>query len=259
MKNIFSQMSAERSANSLSASCHPSRRNARTSCPRSVVKIICTALFAALLATDASAQTTFTTNITVNTAVPDNNPSGLASGFSLAGLDGAITNLSVTLNLAGGYNGDLFASLVGPGGFAVLLNRVGVSGGNPNGYGDTGLAVTFHTGAAPDIHGYGGGSFSANGSGQVTGSWSADGRNISPLSAGSAFDLAGRTSLLDSFLGSSANGNWGLFIGDYSAGDISTLASYTVSLTTVPEPGTLAIFALGGAALLAGRRKNTAH
>ena len=219
------------------------------------MKKLHTFLTAALLTTVASAQTTFTTNVTVNTAVPDNDPSGLASGFSLAGLGGSITNLSVTLNFTGGYNGDLFASLVGSGGFAVLLNRVGVSGSNSNGYGDTGMAVTFLTGAAPDIHGYGGGSFSVNGSGQLTGTWGADGRNISPLSAGSAFDLAGRTALLDSFLGGTANGNWGLFIGDYSPGDISTLVSYSVTVTTVPEPGTVALLALGGITLMIGRRK----
>ena len=114
------------------------------------MKKLFTCLTAMLFATGLSAQTTFTTNVTVNTAVPDNDPSGLASGFSLAGLGGSITNLSVTLNFTGGYNGDLFASLVGSGGFAVLLNRVGVSGSNPNGYGDTGMAVMFRP-SAPHV------------------------------------------------------------------------------------------------------------
>ena len=106
------------------------------------MKKLVTLLTAVLLATNVFAQTTFTTNITVNTAVPDNDPSGLASAFSLSGLSGVITNVAVGLNITGGYNGDLFAYLTGPGGYAVLLNRVGVTSANPNGYGHTGLAVT---------------------------------------------------------------------------------------------------------------------
>jgi subtilisin-like proprotein convertase family protein len=205
-------------------------------------------------ATGAFAQTVFSTNINVNTAIQDNDPNGLASAFSLSGFGGTVTNVSVSLNLTGGYNGDLFAYLTGPGGFAVLLNRVGVTGANPNGYGDTGLNVTFLSGGA-DFHSYGAGNFTANGAGQVTGTWGVDGRNISPFSAGSAFDNAGRTALLESFNGSNPNGTWGLFIGDYSPGDISMLVSYNVSFTAVPEPGMMALLALGCAAALARRRK----
>ena len=218
------------------------------------MKKIVILLAAALLATSVFAQTTFTTNLTVNTAIPDNDPSGLASAFSLSGFAGTISNLSVAVNITGGYNGDLFAYLTGPGGYAVLLNRVGVTSANPNGYGNTGLAVTFLSGGA-DIHAYGAGSYSTNAAGQLTGNWGVDGRAISPLSLGNAFDLAGRTALLSSFVGASPNGTWGLFIGDYANGDISTLLNYSVTLTTVPEPGTLALLAVGGVALLAGRRK----
>ena len=219
------------------------------------MKKLITLLGMAMLATTgAFAQTAFSTNITVNTAIPDNDPTGLASAFSLSGFGGTVTNVSVNLNLTGGYNGDLFAYLTGPGGYAVLLNRVGVTGANANGYGDTGLNVTF-IGGGGDIHAYGAGSFTSNGAGQVTGTWGADGRNISPFAVGSAFDAAGRTALLESFNGSNPNGTWGLFIGDYSPGDISTLVGYNVSFTVVPEPGTMALLALGCAALRARRRK----
>lgn len=218
------------------------------------MKKILVLLAAVMIASSVSAQISFTTNITVNTSVPDNNPSGLANGFNLSGLPGTINNLSLSLNVSGGYNGDLFAYLTGPGGYAVLLNRVGLTAANPNGYANSGFALTFITGG-PDIHTYGAGSFTTNGAGQITGNWGADGRNISPLASGAVFDLTGRTALLNSFLGISPNGAWGLFIGDYANGDISTLLSYSLTLTTVPEPGTLALGAAGALAAYLFRRR----
>lgn len=218
------------------------------------MKKLFTLVAAILFTANVFAQTTFTTNVTVNTAIPDNDPNGLASAFTLGSLDGSISNLTVTVNLTGGFNGDLYAYLTGPGGFAVLLNRVGVTGTDPNGYGNTGFNVTFLSGGA-DLHAYGAGGFSTNGLGQVIGNWGVDGRSISPLSAGAAFDSAGRTALLNSFFNTNPNGTWGFFIADYANGDIATLVSYGVSITTVPEPGTLALAALGSLALLATRRK----
>lgn len=70
------------------------------------------------------------------------------------------------------------------------------------------------------------------------------------LCGGGQFDLALRTALLDSFFGTNPNGLWGFYIADYSNGDITTLANYTVTLTMVPEPGTFALLGLGGAGLL---------
>ena len=53
----------------------------------------------------------------------------LALTSGLAGTGGIITKLTVSLNISGGYNGDLYAYLAGPnGGFAVHLNRAGIRG-----------------------------------------------------------------------------------------------------------------------------------
>ena len=63
--------------------------------------------------------------------MPDGTPLGLTLATNLTvGVVGAsmISEVTVGVDLSGGYNGDLYASLAGTnGGFAVLLNRVGVS------------------------------------------------------------------------------------------------------------------------------------
>lgn len=60
-----------------------------------------------------------------------------------AGLTGTISDLTLSLNLNGRNNADLYAYLTGPnGGFAILLNRVEVAGDNPFGYQDTGFRIT---------------------------------------------------------------------------------------------------------------------
>jgi len=98
------------------------------------MKQILTLMTVLAVTTAAWGQNLITTNITVNTVVPDNNPSGLAEAFTISGVSGAISNVTVSLDVTGGFNGDLYAYLAGPGGFAVLLNRSGVSGTSTYGY-----------------------------------------------------------------------------------------------------------------------------
>src|SRR5476651_1195893 len=109
---------------------------------------------------------------TLNGAIPDNSPSGLANTMSVTGLAAAIANVTVTLNITGGYNGDLYAYLAGPnGGFAVLLNRSGVNSGNAFGYSDAGFNITFDDSvSATGIHFYQSSSPTYS-SGQLTGTW----------------------------------------------------------------------------------------
>src|SRR4029079_14302154 len=80
------------------------------------------------------------------------------------------------VSVTGGANGDLYATLAQDnGGFAVLMNRVGKTSGNPFGYADAGLSVTLDDQVGTDIHNYGG-----NLGNPLTGIWQPDARNIDP-------------------------------------------------------------------------------
>lgn len=206
------------------------------------MKSILTMAVVGALALSARGQTaTNTFSVSVGQAIPDGDANGLASATTLSGLD-SISSVSVSLDIAGGYDGDLYAYLAGPEGqFAVLLNRVGVGTGQPAGFANGGFNITLSD-SGSDIH-TSGGSFTLGG-GVVTGNYEADGRNIDPQSASSAFDSAG-TAYLSSFAGTSGNGEWSLFIADLSGGGQSTLVSWGVAVVTVvPEPQTWAM--LGG-------------
>jgi len=180
--------------------------------------------------------------------VPDNSKSGWADTRTVPSLSGAISDVSVVLNLSGGWNGDLYAYLVHDTGFAVLLNRVGRETGNAIGYGDSGMNVVFNDVAlGGDIHWYGG-------TGVPAGSYQPDGRNILPQSAVGTFDAAERTAWLSSFIGGNASGNWTLYVADVAGGEQSTVSSWGLDITTasVPEPtsligGAVAVLFLGGA------------
>jgi subtilisin-like proprotein convertase family protein len=203
-----------------------------------------------LLAASAFAQIGFTNdNASTITA---GNPSGVLEQINVAGVTGNIANITVSLDIAGGYNGDLYATLTGPDGqMAVLLNRTGVSYDNAFGYADAGFDITLDdSGANTNIHDYGTESYSTDGSGQVTGTYASDGRDIDPQSAPAAFDAASTTQNLGLFAGSDADGTWDLFISSMAGGgDNATLNSFALNVTPVatPEPS---VAALGGLALL---------
>ena len=141
----------------------------------------------------ASAQ--FETNITfnVNQAIPDANANGLSLFANLGGFgaNSTISDVKLSLNITGGFNGDLYAFLAGPnGGFSVLLNRVGVSNNaSAFGYSDAGFNVTFSDSAANgDINFYQ--NLGVPG-GQLNGLWQPDGRDIDPRILALAFFVGG--------------------------------------------------------------------
>ena len=204
-------------------------------------------LFAAVQLTRA---TLYTESWSVGTAVPDGNPVGLADSHvdtlipsMINGDSATIQDISVNLNISGGYNGDLYGYLVlqpttgGPA-MEVLLNRVGQDGTHPFGDAGSGFNVTLSDSGASSIHG-------ATGS-PVTGTYSPD--------SGNTLDTT--------FGGAVANGGtWTLYLADLASGDTSTLVSWGITVSVVPEPVTWALVGFAvvlGVAGLVGRRKQRA-
>ena len=159
--------------------------------------------------------------------------SGVAFPCTLSSSQTTIPDLSVTLNISGGCNGDLFAYLSHDGGYAVLLNRVGRSSIDDLGSSTSGFAVTLTSRAAPDIHNSQNLSPSYNGAGQLTGNSGADGRDVRP---DLSFDSTPRTAGLNSFNGLDPNGAWVIYFYDASLGGVSTLNGWSVEVQAVPEP-----------------------
>jgi len=193
-------------------------------------------LGSALASVVAAHATIYTTNWNSGFAdsgvVPDNNFSGWSDTRTVGAIPaGTFTSLSVNLQLTGGWNGDLYAYLVHSSGFSVLLDRVGtgVIGVGSFGYGDAGMNVTLAS-TGTSIHQYGGNStFSAS----PTGTWLTDNTSGS----------------LASFLSTSPNGTWSLFIADLSGGGVSTVQNWglQMDIVAVPEVETWVAAAMAGA------------
>ncbi len=187
----------------------------------------------------------FTTGFANDGVVPDIDPSGWQNTQMLdAGAGLQVDHVTVTLGLSGGWNGDLYLTLrhetAGGVGFAVLLNRAGTAGGTGLGYGNpgfgpdaSGTAFRLSDSGAWDVHYYQDHAPAYNASGQLTGAWKPDGDSFA------------------SFQGLDAGGAWTLFAADRNGGDVTTVVSWGLEITTVPEPGQwLAIpFLLLGTAL----------
>jgi len=199
------------------------------------IGILALSISAALI---SHAGSTNSVSATPNTTVPDGNPVGLLSTLNVSGVSGLASDVTVSLNLTGGFNGDLYAYLLSPqGSLVVLLNRVGMSSGNAFGYSDAGFNITLDSAAANNVH------FYQNDispfTGQLTGTWAPDGRTIDPMdSTPSQFNADPTGNTLADLDGVNPNGAWKLFIADLSGGGQSTLVSWGLTVVTVPEPQT---------------------
>jgi hypothetical protein len=118
----------------------------------------------------------------------------------------------------------LYAYLVAPNGtLVVLLNQPGVSDSNPFGASGAGMNITLQDGTSDH------GSIQSETSGSVlSGSYNAAGTLVN-------------------FNGSVADGTWTLFFADMSSGGgTSTLDSWSLDITAVPEPVNVALGIFGG-------------
>jgi subtilisin-like proprotein convertase family protein len=195
-----------------------------------------------------------TVSASVNRVIPDANVTGISSSLNVSGMYADISDLSVSLNITGGFNGDLYAYLLSPdNSMVVLLNRVGLGTSNPFGYSDAGFNISLSA-AGYNVHDYQnyGPSFSG---GQLTGSWAPDRRTIDPQSAASAFDAAPTGNNFNAYFGANPNGMWTLFVADVSGGNQSELVSWGLTIATVPEPQTWTLLGGGLTALWWLKRK----
>lgn len=189
--------------------------------------------------------------------IPDGDLNGYQNSQTVSGLQESITHVSVTLNVSGGFNGDLYAYVYHNNTMAVLLNRVGRSATSSVGYPDRGFgpdasqsSFTFDDLASHDVHFYRTFGYTTNSSGQLTGQWQPDGRNMDPQSPGSAFAGAVRANTLSVFNNMNPNGVWMLFIADVSPGFESSLVNWGLDITAaVPEPTSLTLLGVLGASL----------
>lgn len=156
--------------------------------------------------------------------VPDGNYSGWVDTRTVSAAPaGTITGVAVDLHIIGGWNGDLSAYLVSGAGFTVLLNNIGTG---PYGNGGSGFDVRFSDSGAPNL-----GTYMANGSSSITGTWQADGAGFA------------------SFVGSNPNSTWTLFVADTSGAGVSTVQSWglQMDIVAVPEVESWVAAALAGA------------
>jgi len=138
----------------------------------------------------------------------------------VTGAGGPLQNVTVQLNISGGYNGDLYSYLYHDGQLVQLLDRVGTGPDSFYGYGDPGFAISLSDNGTPGLHYYETNNAQFNGDGQLIGTWQPD-------SDGATLDGA--------FANEDPNGEWSLFIADLSPENESTLVSWSLNLTSTPQ------------------------
>ena len=140
--------------------------------------------------------------------IPDYPGTGVGYSINFADMGLSINNLSITLNLSGGFNSDIYAYLSHGSQIAVLFNQISGTAGNGSGFN-----VTLIEGTANPIQ-------TASGTTGV-------------VLTGTTFTANDN---LNIFNNTDPNGNWTLFFADRSSADQSTLTGFGLDITAVPEP-----------------------
>jgi len=182
-------------------------------------KMMTTAL---LLSVVASARGTIYTEVfSPGALVPEGDPVGIVSAGNVADIPAGQTmvSLRVALNISGGYNGDFVADLISPSGTVVaLLNNPGVG---INGFGAGGAGMNIWLQAGTTDHGN---IDAETGGGILSGSYNPSAGNFSALA------------------GESVSGTWNLLFADMgSGGGAPTVNSWSLEITSVPEPTPIAL------------------
>ena len=173
-------------------------------------------------------------------------PKAMPSPSPPPGLD-RIESVTMQLEIDGGWNGDLYGYLVHDGQLAMLMNRPGRTAADANGFGSSGMNITFSDLAAGDIH------LTLPDSGVPSGFFQPDGRTTDPLAV---LDTDARTALLSVFSNGNPNGTWTLFLADQGPGDTATLKGWSVSVTAVPEPAGVLLCGVAVMVMAVSRRRD---
>lgn len=196
------------------------------------------AVFLIAIAGAARAALTESASRDVDVLVPDDALLGAGDTFDFTStIHGIVPNATwtgvrVNLEIAGGFNGDLYVYLEHGTDYAVLLNRPGRSAVLDSGYGDSGFNISLDDAAtAGDVHLY---RTQVNPAGGIlTGRWQPDGRDVAPEDV---LDTSPRTALLSTFLTGSPNGEWSLTIVDVGPGDQARLVRWGLEFVYATPP-----------------------
>jgi subtilisin-like proprotein convertase family protein len=159
----------------------------------------------------------------LNQAIPDGTyPVGVSASLIVSGEGGSLSYLTVTLNISGGYNGDLYGYLSYNGTLVTLLNRVGTGSGDSFGFSTAGFNNVTLADGGTSIHDV-----------------------ANPSGLGSQVTYAPDGGSLSAFNGMNPNGTWTLFLADNAHPDQSTLVGWSLDITAVPEPVDYALAIFG--------------